>query len=110
ERAAGDLLIRRARVFEVEDQGIGPERPRLFDFPRSVGRHEQPRAAGSRIGNGHAAGAGYWRRIRAARLARTTTLPFWLMARCSKVTIPKPGRDFDRRTSRISVSACSVSP
>ena len=44
------------------------------------------------------------RRIMAARRQRITTSPCWFFARCSKITMPHCGRDFDSRFSTTSVS------
>ena len=45
------------------------------------------------------------RRIIAARRHVMTSSPFWFLARCSKMTMPHCGRDFDSRFSTTSVSA-----
>lgn len=72
-------------------------------FVNKAGRNgpEQAHTSGWRHASGFASG---WLRIIAARTARHTSSSCWLSPWCSKVTIPIPGRDRDRRLSVTSVT------
>ena len=81
---------------QIQDQAVGGERERLGDHLLVAAGDEVERAP-------HAAAPR--RRIIAARRHVMTSSPFWFLARCSKMTMPHCGRDFDSRFSTTSVSA-----
>ena len=102
DRPCLDLAVGRHRVLEVQDEAVGGQRQRLGDHLVVAAGHEVQRAAP--LGQGHGGYADFLR-IMALRRARITRSPCWLRARCSKVTMPHCGRDFDSRLSTTSVSA-----
>src|SRR5204863_8741712 len=96
DRTRRGLAIRRHRVFQVEDQTVGGQRERLRDHLLVAAGDEMERATA-----GHHAS---FLRIIAWRRQRITTSPCWFLPRCSNVTMPHCGRDFDSRLSTTSVS------
>jgi hypothetical protein len=95
DRARGRLAVRRYGVLEVQDEPIGGQRQRLLEHLLLTARDEMDRAPRHQA---------VFFRIIAWRRARITSSPCWFFARCSKVTMPHCGRDFDSRLSTISVS------
>src|SRR5699024_1944513 len=76
-----------------------------------VGRAEQD--GGSEFHDFSLLSAASWAalvHIRQVRVAVATTTPSWLRPVCRRVAMPWPGRDFEGRTSTISVSVYRVSP
>ena len=96
----GRLAVGRHRVLEVQDQAIGGEGERLGDHLLVAAGHEVERPSHAEDPRPQA----LRRRIMAARRQVITTSPCWLRARCSKITMPHCGRDFDSRFSTTSVS------
>src|SRR5260370_28462886 len=95
DRARRRLAVGRDRVLEVEDEAVGGQRERLGEHLLVAARDEVERAPAA-----HAV----FLRIIALRRATMTTSPCWFRARCSKVTMPHCGRDFDSRFPTTSVS------
>ena len=102
DRPRGFLQIGGDGVLEIEDEAVGGQREGLGDHLLVAAGHEVQRAAAPRQGHG---GQAERLRIMALRRARMTRSPCWLRARCSNVTMPHCGRDFDSRLSITSVSA-----
>src|SRR4029453_9717850 len=88
------------RHLEGEDKGVGARFQRLLHPVRPVAGNEQERAQSHRAP----------RFIRAVRSITQTSSSRWLYMRCSKVTMPASGRDFESLRPTTSVSARSVSP
>ena len=95
DRARGRLLVRRDGVLQIEDEPIRGQRQRLL--------HHLLVAAGDEV-QGAPHDPPSRRRIMAARRQRITSAPCWFLARCSNMTMPHCGRDFDSRFSTTSVS------
>ena len=97
DRPCRRLAVGRDRVLEVEDEAVGREREGLGEHPLVTARDEVERAP--------AAAHAVVFRIIAFRRATITTSPCWFRARCSNVTMPHCGRDFDSRLPTTWVSA-----
>src|SRR5262249_17849946 len=112
ERIACGVSIRRGHpVFEVKNHDICCSRC-LLETLGAIRRAKQP--CRTRILQTHQAGpsaaSAERRRTNVLRVAVATTSPRSVSPVCANVTLPSPGRLFDRRFSVITVSAYRVSP